>query len=300
MEIRLLTYVVAIADEGSVSAAARRLSLTQPTLSRQLHELEKRLGAELFEREGRGLAPTPAGLALVERARRVIAEADAAWEDVRLAAQGRSGTLTVTFAGSGINGPLGAALARLRREAPRVHLRLVESFNDEEMSQGVLDGAFDIAIQRFPLADRRLAAREWLREPLTLFVPQRHRLARAVGNPPAPVPASALGEIPLVLWPREVSPPSYDEIIAVCHRAGVVPKIAAEGRSVQTVLALVAADFGAGVFADSMRVLRRVGVVARPIAGTVTRQHVVCRADDESPLVARFLEVAESVRPKAR
>ncbi|MDI2127708.1 LysR family transcriptional regulator [Yinghuangia seranimata] len=291
MELRLLAYVVAIAEAGTVSGAARALGLTQPTLSRQLRDLEHRLDTPLFEREGRALVPTPAGAALVDRARRVLTEAESLFDDVRLAAQGRSGTLTVTFAGSGINGPLGPTLARLRRELPRVSLRLVESFNDEEMSQGVLDGTFDIAVQRLPAPDRRLAARPWWREPLTLFLPQAHPLAQG----PRPLPAAppeALGRIPLVLWPRAVSPPSYDEIIALCHRAGVVPRIEAEGRSVQTVLALVAAGFGAGVLADSMRVLRRVGVVARPIEGTTTVQHVVCRAGDDNPLVTRFLDVA--------
>ncbi|ARZ66292.1 LysR family transcriptional regulator [Streptomyces sp. HU2014] len=292
MEIRLLAYVVAVAEAGSISAAARRLHLTQPTLSRQLRDLERRLDVSLFAREGRGLVPTPAGLALVERARRVLAEAEGALEDVRLAARGEAGSLTVAFAGSGINGPLGPALARFRRELPKVSLRLVESFNDEEMSQGVLDGAFDVAVQRLPLPDRRLATREWWREPLTLYLPQGHRLAQGPRRPLPAAPPRLLGEIPLVLWPREVSPPSYDEIIALCHGAGVVPRVGAEGRSVQTVLALVAAGFGAAVLADSMRVLRRVGVVPRPVEGTATVQHLVWRASDENPVLARFLGTA--------
>jgi DNA-binding transcriptional LysR family regulator len=287
MDLRLLGYVVAIAEEGSVSAAARRLHLTQPTLSRQLRELERRLGAELFYREGRGLAPTPAGQALVRRATTVLAEAEGALEDVRLAAQGMAGRLTVTFAGSGINGPLGGALGRVRRELPRVDLRLVESFNDAEMSTGVLEGRCDIAIQRLPMRDARLTTRAWWREPLTLFLPAGHPLA----HPSEPAPLSTLGQIPLVIWPRDVSSRSYDEIIALCHRADVVPRIGAEGRSVQTLLALVAAGFGAAVMADSHRALRRVGVAARPLADTTTTLYLVWRTADANPLVERFREV---------
>jgi DNA-binding transcriptional LysR family regulator len=287
MELRLLGYVVAIAEEGSISGAARRLNLTQPTLSRQLKELERRLGTGLFERAGRGLVPTAAGAALVRRATVVLAEAAAALEDVRLAAEGRSGRLTVTFAGSGINGPLGAALGRLRRELPRVALRLEESFSDTEMSAAVLDGRADVAVQRLPMRDARLATQVWWHEPMALFVPGGHPLAHAEG----PAPLTALGQIPLVLWPREVSPQSYDEILALCGRAGVVPRIGAEGRSVQTVLALVAAGFGAAVMSDSHRALRRVGVTARPLDGTRTTLHLVWRADDDSPLVTRFRDV---------
>jgi DNA-binding transcriptional LysR family regulator len=284
MDLRMFGYVVAIAEEGSISGAARRLRLTQPTLSRQLRELERRLDTELFVREGRGLTPTAAGKALVKRAATVLAEAEAALEDVRLAAQGLAGRVTVTFAGSGINGPLGGALGRLRRELPRVDLRLEESFNDAEMSDGVLDGRFDIAVQRLPSRDARLATRPWWNQPLTLFLPAAHPLAHA----PGPAPLTALGQIPLVVWPREVSPHSHDEILALCDQARVVPRIGAQGRSVQTVLALVAAGFGGAVMADSHRALRRVGVTPRPLAGTNTTLYLVWRADDTNPLVHRF------------
>ncbi|WP_051467996.1 LysR family transcriptional regulator [Actinomadura oligospora] len=283
MEIRLLGYVVAIAEEGSVSAAARRMHLTQPTLSRQLRDLERELGTRLFEREGRGLVPTEAGRALLRRARVILAEADAALEDVRLAARGLSGRLTVAFGPSGINGPLGGALGRLRRELPGVDLRLEESFSDADMSDGVLSGRYDLSVHRLPGRDARLAAQVWWREPMTLFVPENHALAAGTG----PLALSALGRIPLVLWPREASARSHDEIIALCDRAGVVPVIAAEGRTVPTLLALVAAGFGGAVLPDAMRSLRRVGVAARPLAGTSTAQHLVWRADDPNPLVGR-------------
>jgi len=289
MELRLLGYVVAIAEEGTISGAARRLHLTQPTLSRQLRDLERRLGVELFTRKGRGLVPTVAGQALVRRAATVLAEAEAALDDVRLAAQGMTGRLTVTFAGSGINGPLCDTLGRVRTELPGVDLRLEESFNDAEMSQGVLDGRYDLAVQRLPMQDARLTAKVWWREPLTLFVPGGHPLARTT----EPVPVSALGQIPLVLWPRDVSTRSYDEIIALCHQAGIAPRVGAEGRSAQTLLALVAAGFGAAVISDSHRALRRVGVVPRPIIGTSTTQHLVWRTDDPNPLVARFRALAD-------
>ncbi|MEV5570254.1 LysR family transcriptional regulator [Spirillospora sp. NPDC052269] len=299
MEIRLLGYVVAIAEEGSISAAARRMHLTQPTLSRQLRELERELGTRLFEREGRGLVPTGAGRALLRRARVILAEADGALEDVRLAARGLSGRLTVAFGPSGINGPLGAALGRLHRELPGVDLRLEESFSDADMSDGVLSGRYDLSVQRLPGGDARLATRVWWREPMTLFVPENHALADGTG----PLPLSALGRIPLVLWPREVSARSHDEVIALCDRAGVTPRITAEGRTVPTLLALVAAGFGGAVLADAMRSLRRVGVAARPLAGTSTTQHLVWRAGDPDPLVERartaLAELGRDARPAA-
>lgn len=291
LDLRLLGYCVAVAEEGGVSGAARRLGLTQPTLSRQIKDFERRLGVELFERDGRTLTPTPAGVALVRRATALLAEAEAAVGEVRLTAEGRSGHLTVAFAGSGINGPLGAALGRVRRELPRVALRLEESFSDTEMSQGVLDGRFDIAVQRLPLRDARLVAQEWWHEPLTFFLPEGHPLASRRG----PASLAELGQIPLVLWPRDVSPQSHDEIYGLCARVGVVPRIGAEGRSVQTVLALVAAGFGGAVMSQSHRALRRVGVVPRDLADTRTTLRLVGRATDRNPLVEQFREVLADV-----
>ncbi|MEV4893117.1 LysR family transcriptional regulator, partial [Nonomuraea sp. NPDC055795] len=185
MDVRVMSYLVVIAEEGSISGAARRLRLTQPTLSRQLRDLERRLDAELFVRTGRGLAPTAAGAALLRRAVRMLAEAEAALHDVRLAAEGKTGRVTVGFAGSGINGALGGALGRLRAELPDVDLSLVELFDDAEMSAGILDGSLDVAVQRLPVRDARLATRVWAREPLTLFLPAGHALATT--REPAPV-----------------------------------------------------------------------------------------------------------------
>ncbi|GAB4586582.1 LysR family substrate-binding domain-containing protein [Nocardia sp. IFM 10818] len=163
----------------------------------------------------------------------------------------------------------------------------------------MLEGRFDIAVQRLPRLDHRLTVRQWYSEPLTLFLPQEHPLAQGPRRPLPPVPRHRLGETPLVLWPREISPPLYDEIIALYHEAGAVPRIAAEGRSVQTVLALVAAGFGAAVLADSLRVLRRVGVTPRPIEGTRSNRHLVFRSGEENPVVSMFLGLAEEVRPAA-
>jgi DNA-binding transcriptional LysR family regulator len=296
VDLRLLGYVVAIAEEGSISGAARRLRLTQPTLSRQLGELERRLGAELFARAGRGLVPTAAGQALLRRAVRMLADAETLIDDVRLAAAGKTGRLTVGFAGSGINGVLGDALGRLRAQFPDIDLSLMELFDDAEMSAGVLDGSLDVAVQRLPVRDARLATRIWAREPLTVFLPSGHPLART--REPAPV--SVLGEIPLVLWPREAAPHAHDEITSLCHHAGIVPRVGARGRSVQTILALVAAGFGAAVMADSYRVLRREGVTPRRLAGTATSLHLVWPAGNMSPLLTRFMTVLDTVKARHR
>jgi len=287
MELRLLGYVVAVADTGSVAGAAEVLHITQPTLSRQLRDLERRLGARLFAREQRRTVVTPAGAALVARARALLADAAAAEQEVREVAAGRRGRLVVAFAGSGINGPLAAALAAFRTRLPDVTLTLVESFDDNAMSAGVAEGEYDIAVQRLPAPDHRLVTRHWWEEPMTAFLPADHELAATDGE----ITPGELARAPLVVWPRTESQQSYDEIMEIYRAGGATPTVAAEARTVQTLLALAAAGFGAVVLADSFRALGRRGVVARTIRGTTTRMSLVWRRDTLNPLVSTFVEV---------
>lgn len=289
-DLRLLEYMVAIREAGSVSAAARQLRISQPTLSRQLRDLEQRLGVVLFTRSASALVPTPPGEAFCRRATRVLAEADAVLDDVRMADQGLSGRLSIAFVGSAINGSLGIALGRIRGELPHVDLRLVEAFDDAEITAGLLDDNYDVGVHRLSVRDPRLHTRIWTKEPLSLFLATGHPLST---KRPVPANVSVLQDVPLVMWPRETAPRAYDEVMGLCHRAGIVPHVAIEGRSVQTILALVAGGFGAAVMAHSYTVLRRQGISTRPLAGTATTLELVWRATDTNPVLPRLWRVLE-------
>ena len=115
------------AEAGSLSAAARKLGLTQPTLSRQVAAIERQLGVTLFERGGKALVPTATGLALLEHARVMGAAA----EDLRLAATGQSqavdGVVTISASEAVAAHLLPAVLMRLRQQAPGIVIDLVAS-----------------------------------------------------------------------------------------------------------------------------------------------------------------------------
>jgi DNA-binding transcriptional LysR family regulator len=82
MSLEQLETVVAIAEEGALTRAARRLHISQPPLTRRLRALEDELGALLFERSARGMTPTPAGAAFLPRARAILASVEAARRSV--------------------------------------------------------------------------------------------------------------------------------------------------------------------------------------------------------------------------
>jgi len=161
----LVQAFIAVAETGSLSAAARRLGLSQPTLGRQIRTLEDRLGAELFLRRPRGLDLSDAGTALIGPAR----EMGEAAARLRLAAEGHdeslSGTVRITSSVAMAQWHLPAIIARIRRDEPEIEIELVPS--DE--SRNLLYREADIAIRMFRPTQLDLVARKLGEVPLGLY-----------------------------------------------------------------------------------------------------------------------------------
>ncbi|WP_270887982.1 LysR family transcriptional regulator [Pedococcus sp. 5OH_020] len=118
MELRTLRYLLAVADAGSVTAAARDVHVTQPSLSRQLRQLERDLRLELFVREDGRLRLSAAGREFLPVARGVVAEADAAVETAAAIAAGRMLRLTIAAPGTTLTDVVAPFLATLERDDP--------------------------------------------------------------------------------------------------------------------------------------------------------------------------------------
>ena len=119
-----LVRLVAVAETGRIGAAAERLAIAQPALSRAIARLEARLGGRLFERIPTGVRPTPLGTAAVERARSLLREFRAAEEEIGAAVSGRAGTFRVTATPVWMRAAIAPAAAAFRERAPGVGLAL--------------------------------------------------------------------------------------------------------------------------------------------------------------------------------
>lgn len=128
MKLHHLHEVVAIAEHGSIRAAARHLNLAQPALTRSLADLERELGAPLFERHARGVVATPAGAAVVGRAAAVLQDLRRAREEVAQFLGATTGTVAVGLSIAAHIGLLPAALRPFRARYPEVQLEIVEGF----------------------------------------------------------------------------------------------------------------------------------------------------------------------------
>ena len=161
----LLRSFLAVVETGSLSAAATRLAMTQPTLSRHIRELEATIGVGLFTRSARGLDPTEAALGLADDARAMGEAAQA----LTLKAQGRSqqltGTVRITASVVVASLMLPPILAELRRAEPNIQIELVAS----DLAQNLLRRDADIAIRMFEPTQGALIARKLGEAPIALF-----------------------------------------------------------------------------------------------------------------------------------
>jgi len=226
----------AAATEGSFTAAARRLGISQPAITVQVKALEAQYGVRLFERRGRGIALTDLGRTLLTLTRRMH-ELDAEVEgllgarrdlvagDLRLAADGPYHVIDL--------------LAAVRARYPALDVS-VEVGNSEDVLASLIDWRADVAVLGRAVEGPHLDAVEIGRHEVVLMVPAEHPFAAA-----GAVPLAALDGVPMV-W-REAASATRSVMAAALDAAGVRPTLALEISSREAVREAVAAGFGIGV-----------------------------------------------------
>jgi len=178
MELHQLRYFVSVAEAGTMSRAAERCRIAQPSLSQQIHRLERSLGVELFDRLGRGVALTEAGRALLPRARTILA----AVRDVEthLETDLAEGVGQVTIGGIPTMAPylIPPVLAELRDEFPRSEITVREDLT-EHLVEALVDNAIDVALVSTPIDNDLIELKVIGTEPLWVVVPTKHPLRDA-------------------------------------------------------------------------------------------------------------------------
>jgi LysR family transcriptional regulator, hca operon transcriptional activator len=177
MELRHLRYFVAVAEAGSLTvAAARRLHTSQPSLSRQIRDLEDELGAQLLTRHARGIELTPAGRAFLDHARLVLSQVEAAGEAARRIAHPSRPRFTMGFLTGHELKWMPEALRILRDELPNIDV-MISSQYSPLLADGLSKGKIDAAFLRRERGVPDLAFRLLVKEPLMVVLPRDHRLA---------------------------------------------------------------------------------------------------------------------------
>lgn len=292
MELRHLRYFVAVAEEGHVTRAAERLGIQQPPLSQQIQALERELDAQLFRRKPRGVELTPAGRALYDEARAILARADEAVAATRRAAQGEAGRIGIGFTSSASFHPFVPRTIRTFREAHKLVALALEESGTTELVAALRAQTIDAAFVRSPVGESDdLFVRPLFDEPMVAALPSGHSLAGGDN-----LPLAALAGETFVLYRRPIGPGLHDAIIAACDRAGFSPKIGQEAPRMLSTLSLVAAGLGVTVVPASMSRLEAEGVVYRPIdprAELTAPLNLAYRRDEISAAVRRFVALVQ-------
>ncbi|GAB2873233.1 LysR substrate-binding domain-containing protein [Paraburkholderia jirisanensis] len=166
-----LRTLVAIADRGSFADAARALNLAPPTVSLHISELEERIGAPLLSRKRGDVRPSAIGEVLVERARRLLADAEQALDDVQRQVQGLAGRVRLGASTGAIAHLLPQALEVLREHHPAIDVQVAVLTSHETLTR-LADGTLDVGLVALPQsAVAGLAIKPWRRDPVMAFVP---------------------------------------------------------------------------------------------------------------------------------
>jgi len=290
VELRLLRYVVVVSEELNFTRAAERLHTAQPSLSRQISNLEKDIGVQLFRRTKRWVEPTPAGLRFVTEARRALAHAERAVELARQINYGRRETYTVGYCAF-IDLHF---LSALRRMKPIGSAHFVfRSAPYSDIIAKLLAHEWEAAFVLLPLHEAELVAEPLLREPLAAAVPASHPLARRREL----ALTDLIGE-PIVLAPKSFGPGFRDYLLDPLQKAGV--ETIHEAASAHEALHMVSEGFGITLGQESVLSSARESIAVRRVKGVrkEVETGVVYHKDNDSPLLASFLEAVREVRDR--
>jgi LysR family transcriptional regulator, hca operon transcriptional activator len=177
MELRHLRYFVAVADAGSLTvAAARKLHTSQPSLSRQIRDLEEEVGAQLLTRSAHGIELTPAGRAFLDHARLVLSHVEAGTGAARRVAHPAKPCFAMGFLTGHELTWMPEALQILRDELPNIDV-MISSQYSPQLADALLREKVDAAFLRREQGTPELAFKLLVKEPLVVILPSDHRLA---------------------------------------------------------------------------------------------------------------------------
>jgi LysR family hca operon transcriptional activator len=177
MELRHLRYFVAVAEEGSLTVAAeRRLHTAQPSLSRQMRDLEYEVGTQLLVRGARGVELTAAGRAFLDHARLALAQVEAAREAARRAAEPTKPSFALGFLTGQEMDWLPEAMRILHDELPNMHVTIASQYSPD-LADALMRGRLDVAFMRAEAQAPELVFKVLTKEPLVAILPSDHRLA---------------------------------------------------------------------------------------------------------------------------
>jgi LysR family hca operon transcriptional activator len=285
MELRHLRYFVAVAEEGSLTLAAeRRLHTAQPSLSRQIRDLEYEVGAQLMIRSAHGIELTAAGRAFLDHARLALAQVDAAREAARRAAQPAKLSFALGFLTGKEIDWLPEAIRLLRDELPNIEITVSSQYSPD-LADALVRGKLDVAFLRRETRATDLMFKVVATEPFVVVLPSDHRLA----SHEAINPHDMVGETFIAV--SNTAPVGRKVVDDYLRRSGIEIKPDHEADHLAMAMSLVASTRGVALLPAYARNLLPSSLISRPLQGDVPTIDLVVgySKTNTSPILKLFL-----------
>jgi LysR family hca operon transcriptional activator len=296
MELRHLRFFVAVAEAGSLTLAAeRRLHTAQPSLSRQMRDLECEVGTPLMLRSSRGIELTPAGIAFLDHARLALTQADAAITAARRAAETSKASFALGFLTGQEMEWLPQAMRLLQSELPSINVTIT-SDTSPELADALLRERLDLAFMRREPNAKGLTYVTVAEEPLVVVLPSDHRLA----GHSAIDPHALVGETFINV--SGTAPALRTVVDDYLSSAGLGLIAAHEVDNLAMAVSLVASTRGVALLPDYARNFLPWSVTSRPLSGIVPTIDLVVGYNqaNRSTILAQFVAHLGEIIPATR
>jgi len=293
MELRHLRYFIAVAEEGSLSnAAARRLHTAQPSLSRQIRDLELEVGVKLMQRLPRGITLTPAGRVFLDHARMALLQVETASEAARRAEQPDKPVFVIGFLTGQEVTLLTETLRISREEAPGVEITFL-SLTSPQLALALMRGKVDVAFMRRETQTTGLAYKLLIKEPLLVVLPASHRLAAKKAIQPQELARE------IFIGVARAAPAVRAVIHDYAKEVGVTLKASYEGDNLPAIMSLVTSTGGVALCPSYVKHQLTPTLVTRPLQGEIPTVDLVLgyNRSNTSPWLKRFLFRANDLLP---
>ena len=285
MELRHLRYFVAVAEAGSLTVAAeKKLYTSQPSLSRQIRDLENEVGAQLMTRNARAIELTPAGKAFLDYARLALIQVDAAGEAARRAVKPSKPTFSIGFLTGQEIDWLPEAMRILRDELPNIDVTVSSQYSPD-LADALMRGKLDVAFLRPEAKMADLIYKVVTKEPLVVILPSDHRLASQEVIDPKEIAEEILLSV------SKTAPVLRVVIDEYLKRSGIDIKPEHEADNLAMAMSLVASTRSVALLPAYAQNFLPWSVISRPLSGDVPTIDLVVGYNkaNTSPILKLFL-----------
>ena len=247
IELRHYRYFLAVAEELHFRKAAERLYISQPGLSRQIRQMEKKLNIQLFERNNKKVQLTVAGIYLRDETRLVLKHLEKITEHAKMLNRGMEGMVEIGYVGSAMQNVIPELLIKFKKEHPNIQFGLKELDNFQQIDQLLLE-KIDVGFVRLNEVPPELNIREVYKETFSVVLPEDHPMDAAHFKSLA-----QLKDETFVFFEKSYSPIYYSRVMSIFEESGFSPKVSHTTVHANTIFRLVENNFGISIVPTSLK-----------------------------------------------